>query len=537
MAKEIIISAKKSQTQIALVEEGTLVELHVEHARRERTLGDIYLGRVRRVVPSIQSAFVDIGQAQDAFLHYSDLGENLVQFLSYAREEAPNLLKRPPELDSSGPSRGSRHRKNGSLDLLKKNQRVLVQVVKEPISTKGTRVSTRVSLAGRFLVLLPMGNCTAVSRKISLQKERRRLRTLVGRLRPEGFGVIVRTVARGRSRDAIETDLRLLLERWRQLEQQIERTKTVPARVHTDVSMVSSIIRDLFSNDHDRILIDEPRMHRNIQRYVQAVAPHLAPVVKLHNDRRPIFEVTRLQDAIDGVFSKSVQLPSGGYLVIEETEAMHVVDVNSGSSWRTRNLSNEEHALKINLEAARVVARQVRLRDLGGIIVVDFIDMRDLKHRQQVFGAVKASFQSDRAAVRVLPMSEIGLIQITRQRTRPSIKAHGNALTTEAQRNGHVSPLDLVASIEAWLGAHRSTFSGKIGLHVHPFTAAYLKRGVDSLWLQWQWRYKVRIVLKESPGMAVMHYRFEGSGEPRQHAKPSGAQRARQATGARADTA
>ncbi len=513
MAKEIIINAEKAQTQIAIVEDGTLAELHVEHATSERTVGDIYLGQIRRLVPSIKAAFVDIGQSQDAFLHYTDLDENLAQLLSYAQEEAPHLRDNPPQLAAPKPNRsarpGRKRRTHGSLDLLKKNQRILVQVVKEPISTKGTRVSTRVSLAGRFLVLVPVADLTAVSRKISSQKERRRLRTLVQQLRPAGFGIIVRTVARGKDRAALETDLKLLLKRWRQLEKQIAGTDKVPAKVHTDVNMVSSIIRDLFSNDYDRILVDEPRMHRNIQRYIQAVAPHLARVVKLHKDSRPIFQATELQSTIEDAFSQSVQLPSGGYLVIEQTEAMHVIDVNSGSGRQTRNMSHEAYALKVNLEAARAVARQTRLRDLGGIIVVDFIDMRDMKDRQKVFEVLKEGFQSDRAATKVLPMSDICLIQITRQRTRPSIKARDESASDEALRNGHASPRDLVASMEAWLGAHCNGSSGKLFLHVHPFTAAYLKRGVPSLWLQWQLRHKVRIVLKEKSRMNVMGYSFE----------------------------
>ena len=512
MAKEIIINSEKAQTQIAIVEDGALAELHVEHAEHARTVGNVYLGRIRRLVPSIKCAFVDIGQSQDAFLHFTDLDENLAQLLSYAQQSAPHLHASPPKLAAPAPRRktpsGRRRREYGSPNLLKVNQRVLVQVVKEPISTKGSRVSTRISLAGRFLVLLPMAGFTAVSRKIQSSKERRRLRTVVKRLRPEGFGIIVRTVATGKDRAALETDLKLLLGRWRQMEKQIARTEKIPARVHTDVNMVSSIIRDLFSNDYDRILVDEPRMHRNIQRYIQAVAPHLTRAVKLHRDRKPIFQATRLQDTIDDVFSQKVQLPSGGYLVIEQTEAMHVIDVNSGSRFRSRRLSGEDRALMVNLEAAAVVARQVRLRDLGGILVIDFIDLHEMKNRQKVFDALKKGFQADRSATRVLPMSEFGVVQITRQRTRPGIQARSRKANAETRRNGRQAPEDLVVAVEYWLNKHREGTSGRLVLQVHPFAAAFLKRGAVNLVFRWQIRYKVRIELEEVPGMDVMAFRF-----------------------------
>ena len=478
MGKEIVINAEKEQTRIALVEGGELVELYVENPEHERTLGDIYLGRIRRIMGSIQAAFVDIGQKQDAFLHFSDLAENLAELLEFVDQENPKVAgpvhsgdhprgkgkrrhprhgrpekgedgkegkqggkhhvasadkrkgrrsaqrrsrhddKRRGKRSNGDDDRGHRARR-GSVDLLKRDQRILVKIVKEPISNKGSRVSSNISLAGRFLVLVPLADYTAVSKKITSPKERRRLRALAKMLVPEGFGVIVRTVAANKDAKSLDTDLRLLLEKWRKIEKKLAGKPAGPMKVHEDVNMASSIIRDLFSSDYDRILVDNPRMFRNIKNYIQAVAPQMASAVQQHNGKKHVFESTGLMKTIEEVFSERVDLPSGGYLFIERTEAMHVVDVNSGRSGR--GMDQEESSLKVNLEAARAIARQIRLRDLGGIIVVDFIDMREERNKRKVYDALRNQFRTDRAVTKILPMSDFGLMQITRQRLRPSI--------------------------------------------------------------------------------------------------------------------
>ncbi len=512
MAQEIIISVEKGQTQTAIVEDGELAELHVEQLNNRRTVGDIYLGRISRVVPGIRAAFVDIGQEKDAFLHYTDLDEYLKEQLSYAQDSAPDLQANPPTLADPEPATG--RRAYGSPRLLKAGRRILVQVLKEPFSSKGTRVTTRITLAGRFVVLVPIHKIAAVSRRIASQKERRRLRNLARRLRPEGCGVIVRTVATGKDREAIETDMKLLLDRWRRLEKKIARANEAPVRVHSDLSMVSSIVRDLFSNDFDRVLVGNRRLYERIRRYIHAVAPHLEPAVKLYKGKRPIFEATRLQESIDEVFSNVVSLPSGGYLIFEETEAMHVIDVNTGSSVPANPRNRGEWLLRVNLEAARVIAKQLRLRDLAGITVIDFIDMRDTKSRQKVYEVLVEGMEPDRSAFDVLPMSEIGIIQITRQRTRQNIRPTRRVELDKAAPFRNASPRDLVASMESWLGAQGGGWK-KFLLRVHPFTAAYLKQGFYSVWLQWWWRYKVRIELREEWRMNVMDYRFESPRKPR----------------------
>ncbi|HET6569826.1 MAG TPA: Rne/Rng family ribonuclease, partial [Rhodothermales bacterium] len=507
MGKEIIVNTENEQTRIAIVENGDLVELFIENPEHERTLGDLYLARVRKIMPSIQAAFVDIGQKQDAFLHFSDLSDNLPELLGYLQDTNPEVGKamahserhrqagqrrhprhapvpsskqeegeqeegEPAEVAAGegegnkpdprrnartrGQRRSAQHRSRQKSDdvvrpdedddederpapprqplesYLKRDQRILVKIVKEPISTKGSRVSTDISLAGRFLVLVPLADYVAVSKKIISYKERRRLRTLAKSLLPEGFGVIVRTVAEGKNAKALDTDLRLLVEKWRKIERKLQGKPEPPMKVHDDVNMVSSIMRDLFTDDYDRILVDDPRVHRNIKSYVQAVAPQMAPAVQLYKGQEPVFAHAKIARDAAQAFESRVDLPSGGYLFIERTEAMYVVDVNSGRSGR--GMTQEENSLRVNMEAARVITRQIRLRDIGGIIVVDFIDLRDDRNKQKVYDELKKEFRKDRAVTKILPMSDFGLIQITRQRLRPSITI------TFAGPNGSATP-------------------------------------------------------------------------------------------------
>ena len=601
MGKEIIINAEKEHTRIAIVENGDLAELYIENPENERTIGDIVLGRVRKIMPSIQAAFISIGQKQDAFLHFSDLADNLPDILTLIEAEQPEVGKMKPSSERSRPRgrrRYSRHGKrqqkedDGKPDheerhqtkkeaeargkrrqaqrrskkkssggkanknegrggkeqneaplhtFLKRDQRILVKIVKEPISNKGSRVSTDISLAGRFLVLVPMANYVAVSKKISSYKERRRLRTLAKSLAPEGFGVIVRTVAEGRNAKALDTDLRLLVERWRRIEKKLTGKPDPPVQVHEDVNMVSSVIRDLFSEDYDRILVDDQRLYRNIKSYVQAVAPQLAPNVQLHEDKKHVFEHAKIAQEFARAFESRAELPSGGYLFIEKTEAMYVIDVNSGRSGR--GMSQEENSLKVNLEAARVLAKQVRLRDIGGIIVVDFIDLRDDRNRQKVYDQLKKEFRRDRAVVKLLPMSDFGLIQITRQRLRPSVTVtfagpNGKSEAVEEepkpsdekksnrgrerneggreeraprrQKNKVVQdPEALIDRMERWILDYKA--HGKrnpLVLRVHPFTAAYLTRKVPTYPTRWFMKHLIRVRLETNNSLDPLGFRF-----------------------------
>lgn len=617
MGKEIVINAEKEQTRIAIVENNELAELYIENPENERTLGDIILGKVRKIMPSIQAAFIDIGQKQDAFLHFSDLSDNLPDLLTLIESDAPEVGRMKPSSDRQRPRGRRRHARHGRRSdaeggeeheerhqtkadaqtrgrrrqaqrrskqksetddghqdrddrddqdergqnqapphtFLKRDQRILVKIVKEPISSKGSRVSTDISLAGRFLVLVPMANYIAVSKKIASYKERRRLRALAKSLTPEGFGVIVRTVADGKNAKALDTDLRLLVDKWRRIEKNLAGKPNPPIVVHEDVNMASSVIRDLFSDDYDRILIDDQRLFRNIKSYVQAVAPQMAPAVQWHKDRKHIFEATGIAKEFAQAFESRAELPSGGYLFIEKTEAMYVIDVNSGRSGR--GMTQEANSLKVNLEASRVLARQVRLRDIGGIIVVDFIDLRDDRNRQRVLDELKKEFRKDRAVVKMLPMSDFGLVQITRQRLRPSITVTfaGPNGTAPAEKPSSekgrerpqraipnpapASPVEpetrlreerapvrqpvvperrspdpqaLIQHMERWLIDYKT--HGKrnpIVLRIHPFTAAYLTRKVPTYPTRWFMKHLIRIRLEVDPKVDPLSFQFQDS--------------------------
>lgn len=647
MSKEIIIHADKNQTRIALIEDGELAELHIESTENVRTLGDIYLGRVRRTMPSIQAAFIDIGQKQDAFLHYSDLADNLPQWLKLLEHNKPNVSEvalqiddlptstrsrsrrsgqsrsrqgegrhgrnakgakqdvvaadadvkeaedqkedqggeksrrrpqqrlgdhkekrsssrrdardsvskqdgeqeKPARNDKGGPkkndsgkeskskgrgdSRGNsrqgkgkgNNRNNGNgtgrppESFLDKGKRILVKIVKEPISAKGSRVSTDISLAGRFLVLVPLANYVAVSKKIYSYKERRRLRALARSLLPTGFGVIVRTVAEGKKAKELDTDLRLLLEKWRKIEKKLEGSPEPPVVVHADVSMASSVIRDLFSDDYDRILIDDPKLFKNVKNYVQAVAPHMVPMVQMHKGKQHIFKEAKIAHDVKEAFESRVDLPSGGYLFIENTEAMHVVDVNSGRAGR--GLSQEQNSLKVDIEAVHAITKQIRLRDLGGIIVIDFIDLREERNRKKVYFELKKAFSRDRAVTKILPMSDFGLVEITRQRLRPSITKTFSS-KDDGQKGGEQRPPQrkdrpsrsitiegFVEKIERWITSYKNKGGSRsVTLQVHPFAAAFLTQKIPAYTTRWFLKHFLRVKLVIDESLDPLGFRF-----------------------------
>ncbi|TDI76712.1 MAG: Rne/Rng family ribonuclease [Bacteroidetes bacterium] len=557
MSKEIIINSDQKQTRIAIVENGRLAELFIETKEVERTIGNLFLGRIRRIMPSIQAAFVDIGQKQDAFLHFSDLVDNIPDWLKFVQEKEPRIslfkaeFARQPIKGRRNGSRGassktSEKNDNSDYDIetiedqkstrgtrstdeinptnyLKRDAPILVRISKEPISSKGSRITTDISLAGRFLVLVPLAGYVAVSKKIVSFKERRRLKALAKSLVPEGFGVIVRTVAEGQNAKALDTDLRLLIQKWQKVEERLAEKPEIPCEIHQDVNMASSIIRDFFSEDFDRIVIDNDRLYRNIKGYIQAVAPKMAPRVFAHKDSIPLFELTKIEKAVEQAFSSRVDMPSGGYLFIEQTEAMHVVDVNSGRAGR--GLSQEENSVRVNLEAATLIAEQVRLRDLGGILVVDFIDMRQQKNRRKVYDHLRREFRKDRAVTKVLQMSDFGLIQITRQRLRPSLNASfsmdsvstkdaaprikGKLSTAERAVYETVEPADLIRKIDDWLdGMREAKRRGPVKLVVHPFTGAFLTKGFPSQIFKWFLKRRIRVTVELDDHVDPLSFRF-----------------------------
>nr|BCX00248.1 MAG: hypothetical protein KatS3mg041_0294 [Bacteroidota bacterium] len=498
MQKEIIIHATQGQTRVALVEHGELAELLVETPENARTVGDIYVGRIRRVMPGLRAVFVDIGQRQDAFLHFSDIAPTLLDF--------QRLLGIEPRLNSRLYA-GKSEQAAPLWAYLEKDQPIVVQIMKEPIGRKGSRISTNISLPGRFLVLVPFADYVAVSKKIVSYRERRRLQVLARNLLPPGFGVIVRTVSEGKDARSLDQDLQNLLKTWREVENRI-RSAAPPERVYEDLGMVSSVIRDLFRDDFDRILTDDPELYRQIKAYVRQVAPHMESCVQLYRGKKPIFDYVGIQKDVESVFSRRVKLPSGGHIVIEHTEAMHVIDVNSGPYAPRRD--QEENALQTNLEAAREIARQLRLRDLGGIIVVDFIDLRDPKNRQKVYEELKKEFAKDRAKTSLLPMSEFGLVQITRQRIRPGVL---HALSDPCPTCGGTgvvqSTTSLVMDIENWIRRFRLRSGERlVELRVHPYLRAFLTKGLWNYPLRWLIRHRVRVRVVADPELTMTQFRF-----------------------------
>ncbi len=510
MSKEIIINTTPKETRVAIVDKGKLVEFYIENPDNERTVGDIFLGCIDALRSGLRAAFVDIGEDQHGFLHFSDLTENLEQQLALVEDSKPKVSKvmeaGASKKAKTPPQSGPHRRRWGDSNLLKPKQKILVTITKEPYHSKSPRLSTDISLAGRFLVLIPLAEYSAVSRRIDNRKERQRLRSIMKRVRPSGFGLIARTVAEGRDEEALELDLQLLIDRWGKIEKKLQGSPKAPIKLYEDVNLASSIIRDLFSDDFSRILVDNHRMYRAIRGYILAVAPHMINAVKQHKGRKSVFAAAEVEDQINEVFDTQVSLPSGGSLIIESTEAMHVIDVNSG---RTRSKHDPEgFALQVNLEAVEVIARQIRLRDLSGLIVIDFIDLRHEKNREKVDQTLAQELQTDRAQTNNLPMSELGIVQISRERQRVSVTStHRLAQKSRIRRTPPPDPEATEKRIEKWLGKHDG---GSLHLQLHPFTAAWVNRGSwrRSKKAQWQRQYKHRITVVEAEELRPDEFRF-----------------------------
>ena len=418
MKKELIVSHEDDLTKIALLEDGRLCELHEQEDKSEFIVGDLFVGRVKKLAPNLNAAFVNIGYDKDAFLHYQDLGPQYLTYRKFlkdtiSKKQSTSSLKNfeiQPEID-----------KNGTVDkVIAKDDLVLLQITKEPISTKGPRISTQVSLTGRFLVLIPFDNKVSISKKIRTTEEKERLRTLIDSIKPEGFGVIIRTVAEGKKVADLHNDMNQLIQKWESTFKNIQKSK-VPARVLSEEDKASAILRDNFNQDFVSIICDDEQMADEMTNYVEVIAPEKKNIVQFYSSHIPLLEYYNVEKQLKQSFGKHVNIPSskGAYLVIEHTEALHVIDVNSGNNITTGASVNKEHALKVNKMAATEIARQLRLRDMGGIIVIDFIDMQNPEHRRDLYEHLKEEMKRDKARHKILPPSKFGLIQITRQRNRP----------------------------------------------------------------------------------------------------------------------
>lgn len=497
MKKELIISYEDERTKIALLEDGRLFELHEEEDNNEFNVGDLFLGRVKKLAPNLNAAFVNIGYEKDAFLHYQDLGPD---FLSYQKFLKDTFAKRQQSAGLKNFQVQKDIDKNGTVDkVLAKDDIVLIQITKEPISTKGPRISTQISLTGRFLVLIPFDNKVSVSKKIKSPEDRERLKTLIESIRPEGFGVIIRTVAEGKKVAELHNDMNQLVQKWESTFKNIQKQK-VPSKVLSEEDRASAILRDNFNQDYTGIISDDEQMVSDIRNYLEVIAPERKNIVQYYDSHIPLMEYYNVEKQLKQSFGKHVNIPSskGAYLVIEHTEALHVVDVNSGPNIASA-ATNKDHALNVNKMAATEIARQLRLRDMGGIIVVDFIDMTNAEHRKQLYEHFKEEMKRDKARHKILPPSKFGLIQMTRQRVRPEKQIE----TKEENPNADgeiLAPIVVVERMEEMIRNLIQKEKGKLFLHVHPFVEAYLTKGIMSIQTKWYLKYKkwVTIIPRDS---------------------------------------
>lgn len=410
LSRELIASVDSREARIALVEDGKLVELFIERTTEQRLVGNIYKGVVKTVVPGIEAAFIDVGKEKNGFLHASDVTDVHDEYEEVIEEEGEGEEEYRPR---------SRRRKRARIeDMLKPGQEIMVQVAKEPMGQKGMRLTNYVSLPGRYLVLMPTVNHLGVSRKIEEEKERERLKKMASKLRPKGLGLIVRTVGEGKGKGEIETDVKYLVSLWKKIMRRME-SMSAPSVLHSDLGQVARIVRDVFTDDVDRFIIDSKRDYDSVLNLLENLAPQLRSRVKLYRRRVPLFEEYNIESQIEKALHRKVWLPSGSYLVFDQGEALTTVDVNTGKFTGRARL--EDTVFKTNMEAAPEIARQLRLRDIGGIIVVDFIDMEKASNRQKLLKAFEEAFKEDRSKAYVLGISELGLIQMTRKRVKLSL--------------------------------------------------------------------------------------------------------------------
>ena len=522
MAKEIIISSSTTQNRVAITEDGKLVDFFVDHPEKQRMVGDIYFGKVARVLPGIRAAFIDIGLKHDAFLHFSDIGDRWNTLDAILNDVSSDKLAaaeedEDEELVEDNESVKSSFKKNKRSDRiipkLSKGQEILIQIIKEPVKDKGVRVTSSVSIAGRFCVVLPLDSKVGISKKISDYRERRRLKRIARSIIPKHFGLIIRTAAKNQSEEAMVSDLKFLMKYWEQIKKNVKAQKP-PSLVYNDLSTTSSVIRDLFTPDVKKIFIDSKKLYREINDYIQVLQPGLSDRVEYYSSKQPIFDAFRIEVQIKEMMGRKVMMPSGGYIYIDHTEAMTVIDVNSGKYAAKKE--QELNSLKTDLEAAREIARQLRLRDIGGLFVVDFIDLEEEKNRKKIYDELKKEFRKDRAKVAILPMTDFGIIQMTRERVRENIMQSMNEVCPYCAGTGLLTKKsNLIFDIEEWIKRFKiHSKENSIVLRVHPSLARKMLENRFSTLLKLKFKYFIRIKLEEdesiSPSVFKIYSRKTG---------------------------
>lgn len=506
MNRELIIDSRASEVDIVLLEDKQLVELHKEKTNNNYAVGDVYLGRVKKIMPGLNAAFVDVGYEKDAFLHYLDLGPQIRSLIKYTKLA---LNGKPAQVTMDNFRLEQEIEKTGKINqVFATGAQVLVQIAKEPISTKGPRISSEISFAGRYLVLVPFSSRISISQKIRSSEERNRLKRLIQSIKPNNYGVIIRTVAENKKVAELDADLRALVEKWEKTTQKLHNAKP-PEKIISELDRTSAILRDLLNESFNSVHINDVLLFEETRNFIQTIAPQKVDIVKLYKGKAPIFEHFGVDKQIKGLFGKTVTIRSGVYLIIEHTEAMHVIDVNSGHRVNKEN-TQEENALEVNLEAAAEIARQLRLRDMGGIIVIDFIDMHDAKHRRELFQKLKDEMARDHAKHTILPPSKFGLIQLTRQRVRPEMNVQVLESCPVCEGTGKIKPsIIFTDEIENNLKYLLQDQNEKaVTVAVHPFIHAYLTRGIFSTRRKWMWKYNKMIRLKAMANYHMLEYKF-----------------------------
>ena len=509
MSVELVIDSSPKEVTIAILQQGKLLELHKEKSNNNFSVGDIYLGKIKKIMPGLNAAFVNVGYEKDAFLHYLDLGPKFKSFFKYTKGVAGGKLNSSnldfafePEIEKTGKIEKT----------LKSNTQIMVQIAKEPISTKGPRLSSEISLAGRYLVLVPFSEKVSISQKIKNSDERDRLIRLIKSIKPKGFGVIVRTVAQNKKVADLHADMNDLANRW-ELCYQALKNAHAPKKLLGELDRTSALLRDVLNKDFSNIHVNDEALTNEIKTYLKSIAPDKENIVKHYSGKVSIFQNFGIEKQIKSSFGRNVTLKTGVYLIIEHTEAMHVIDVNSGQRGKKQDKTQEENALEVNIEAAEEVARQLRLRDMGGIVVVDFIDMKEASNRKLLYEKLKDFMKDDRAKHNILPPSKFGLIQITRQRVRPEMEIKTAEKCPCCGGNGEVhSTILLTDEIEGNLKYIVQQLNHKkIRINTHPFVEAYLNKKIGwfgSVKKEWEKKYKCAIEIFPATSQNFLEYYF-----------------------------
>jgi ribonuclease G len=505
--KDLIIDASDSEVSLALLEDKQLIELNKEKRNIRFSVGDIYLGKVKKIMPGLNAAFVNVGYERDAFLHYLDLGAQFrtqqKYYLSALQKQGKvvpvHKFKPEPDIDKDGKI----------TDVLTQGQTVIVQITKEPISTKGPRLASEISLAGRNLVLIPHSDKVSISSKIENQEEKNRLKTLLQSIKPRNYGVIVRTAAEGKKVAVLDAELRELVRKWESAFSSVKKEIKMPRLFIGEMNRTSTILRDMLNVTFNSIYTNDASLSDDILKYIKEIAPEKSKIVKVYKGTIPIFDHFGVNKQIKALFGKTVSFKHGAYLIIDHTEALHVIDVNSGNRSRKGN-DQELNALEVNMEAATEIARQLRLRDMGGIIVIDFIDMQSSENKQTLFDKMKEVMANDRTKHNILPLTKFGLMQITRQRVRPEMNIVTNEKCPSCQGTGEIKPTilftDELQNQLAFIVDKIKT--KKLLLNVHPFVYAWLKNGLLPIYRRWNLKYRINLKVQPVTSYHMLEYHF-----------------------------